>query len=168
LYSHTAAKLIFVRLFRHTRHISNHTLLGWSTWVILCCLAVAIACILAISVPIFNYLIGITASLFASWFTYGIAGFFWLYDTYHFRDGWRGIKRRPFGFGLALLTILAGTFICVAGTYVSIKVSYCPFLLDSSRTLIISFVAYYRCIHIGDGGGAICMLRKVRFVVLES
>ena len=122
LYSHTAAKLVFVRLFRHTQHMSNHTFIGWLTWISLCFVAVAVACVLAIAVPIFSYLIGIAASLFASWYTYGIAGFFWLHDTYHFKEGWRGIRRRPVGLTLAVLTILAGGFICVAGTYVSIKV----------------------------------------------
>jgi hypothetical protein len=30
----------------------------------------------------FSYLIGIAAALFASWYTYSIAGMFWLHDTY--------------------------------------------------------------------------------------
>jgi hypothetical protein len=121
LYSHTAAKLVFVRLFRHSRHVYEHTLIGWSVWTILCFVAVALAFILAISVPIFSYLIGISAALFASWYTYGIAGFFWVYDTVYF-EGRTGLYRRPTMFTISILTILGGGFICVAGTYVSIKV----------------------------------------------
>ncbi|KAF8078414.1 transmembrane amino acid transporter protein-domain-containing protein [Lyophyllum atratum] len=121
LYSHTAAKLLFVRFFRHSRHLYKHTPLGWFVWVMLCFAAVAIAFVFAIAVPIFSYLISIAASLFASWYTYGLAGFFWLHDMYHLKGGRRGLLHRPFQFTLAVMTILAGAFICVAGTYVSIK-----------------------------------------------
>ncbi|KAJ7655085.1 transmembrane amino acid transporter protein-domain-containing protein [Mycena polygramma] len=121
LYSHTAAKIIFVRYFRHTKHMYNHTVLGWVVWVVLCVAAVGVAFILAIAVPIFSYLIGIAASLFASWYTYGIAGFLWLHDSYHFKGGWAGIRQRPGQCALAVFTILIGAFICVAGTFVSIK-----------------------------------------------
>ncbi|TFK40967.1 transmembrane amino acid transporter protein-domain-containing protein [Crucibulum laeve] len=121
LYSHTAAKLLFVRFFRHSRHMYSHTMLGWTVWVVLCFAAVAIAFVLAIAVPIFSYLIGIAASLFASWYTYGLAGFFWLHDAGELEGRKRGLWRRPGGLILAVLTILAGAFICVSGTYVSIK-----------------------------------------------
>ncbi|KAJ7130091.1 transmembrane amino acid transporter protein-domain-containing protein [Mycena crocata] len=121
LYSHTAAKIVFVRYFRHTKHMYTHTVLGWVVWIALCVAAVAVAFILAISVPIFSYLIGIAASLFASWYTYGLAGCFWLHDSYYLKGGWPGIRNRPGQCVLAVLTIVAGAFICVAGTYVSIK-----------------------------------------------
>lgn len=122
LYSHTAAKLVFIRLFRRSRHVYTHTPLGWSIWIALCFLAVAVAFVLAAAVPIFSDLIGITAALFAAWYTYGLAGFFWLHDTYHFKGRVAALKKRPLSTALAVLTILAGGFICVAGTYVSVKV----------------------------------------------
>jgi hypothetical protein len=121
LYAHTAAKLVFVRFFRHTPHIYTHTLLGWAVWIALCFTAVGLAFILAIAVPIFSYLIGISAALFASWYTYGLAGFFWVHDTVHF-EGKAGLYKRPVMFTLSILTIISGAFICIAGTYVSIKV----------------------------------------------
>ncbi|KAI0035925.1 amino acid transporter [Vararia minispora EC-137] len=121
LYSHTAAKLVFVRLFRGTHHIHAHTVKGWVVWVTLCFIAVAIAFILATAVPIFSDLIGIAASLFAAWYTYGIAGFFWLHDAYNRGEKGAELKRRWVGTALAVLTILAGAFICIAGTYVSVK-----------------------------------------------
>ncbi|KAJ7102194.1 amino acid transporter [Mycena belliarum] len=120
LYSHTAAKIIFVRWFRNTKHMYTHTVLGWIVWVALCFAAVAIASILAIAVPIFSYLIGIAASLFASVFTYGLSGCFWIHDTYRF-GGWPSLQRKPGQCVLAVFTIVSGAFICVAGTYVSIK-----------------------------------------------
>jgi len=121
LYSHTAAKLIFVRVFRGSDHLHSHSVLGWSTWVALVFVMNAAAFILAVGVPIFNYLIGIAASLFASWYTYGIAGAFFLHDQYHDHDGWKQWARKPVQSILAALTFAAGGFICVAGTYVTIK-----------------------------------------------
>jgi len=121
LYAHTAAKLLFVRLFRHKpRHLHDHSVVGWGVWTLLIVLMNGAAFVLAVGVPIFNYLIGIAASLFASWYTYGIAGFFWLYDAYHVGGG-RHAWRRSWGMTtLNVLTILAGAFICVAGMYVNV------------------------------------------------
>ncbi|OJT12628.1 N amino acid transport system protein [Trametes pubescens] len=117
-----AMKLVFFRFFRHSRHVYSHTILGWAIWVLLCFAAVAIAFIFATAVPIFSDMTGITASLFASWYTYGIAGFFWLYDTFYLKGGLDALRRRWIGTSLAAATVLAGAFMCVAGTYVSIKV----------------------------------------------
>ncbi|KAJ8084233.1 hypothetical protein PM082_003000 [Marasmius tenuissimus] len=118
---HTAAKLVFVRYFRGTVHMYNHTARGWTTWILLCFLAVAAAFVLAVAVPIFSYLIGITAALFAAWYTYGLAGFFWLHDTYHLRGGSAALRKYSFNTILSISIIVAGAFICVAGTYVSVK-----------------------------------------------
>jgi hypothetical protein len=76
LYSHTASKLVFVRLFRHSKHIYSHTILGWGVWTFLILLANVAAFIFAVGIPIFNYLVGITAAVFAAWYTYGLAGAF--------------------------------------------------------------------------------------------
>ena len=81
----------------------------------------AAAFVLAVGVPIFNYLVGIAASLFASWYTYGIAGAFGLYDDYHYRGGLEAWRRRWAMTGLNVSTVAAGAFICVAGMYVTIK-----------------------------------------------
>ncbi|ORY01836.1 transmembrane amino acid transporter [Clohesyomyces aquaticus] len=121
LYAHTAAKLIFIRMFRHSSHLHSHTLTGWSTWTFLIVLMNCSAFVLAVAVPIFSYLIGIAASLFAAWYTYGIAGAFWLHDSYHDGDGVRTWKRKWPQTVLAVLTFLAGAFICVAGTYVTVR-----------------------------------------------
>ena len=122
LYAHTAAKLIFLRLFRNSRHLHSHTVTGWGTWTLLILAFNAAAFVLAVGVPIFSDLIGIAASLFASWYTYGIAGAFWLRDSYYLTDErMRAWRRRPVMFVLSVLTFAAGGFICVAGTYVIIK-----------------------------------------------
>jgi hypothetical protein len=101
---------------------------------LLCFSGVALAVILAVAVPIFSYLIGIAAALFAAWYTYGLAGFFWLHDVYHLKGGMDGLKQRPSGTTIAVLTVIAGAFICVAGTYVSIKVGVRVFASDTCLT----------------------------------
>ena len=63
-------------------------------------------------------LIGISTSLFTAWFTYGMAGFFWLHDIYYLEGGKQALKHCPVGTVLVVLSVLAGAFICVAGTYV--------------------------------------------------
>ena len=90
--------------------------------MVLCFVAVAAAFVLAAAVPIFSDLIGITAALFAAWYTYGLAGFFWLHDTYYSRGWMKVLRQKPLGTMLAVLTILSGGFICAAGTCVSVKV----------------------------------------------
>ena len=121
LYSHTAAKLLFVRFFRKSKHLYTNTMLGWSVWVFLVFIMNAAAFVLAVGVPIFNYLIGIAASLFASWYTYGIAGVFWLYDAWVYKGGAAGWSRNWLMVGLSFATLASGAFICVAGMYVTIK-----------------------------------------------
>lgn len=48
---------------------------------------------------------------------------FWLHYTYYDGNGggFQAWKRKPAGTAAAVLTILAGAFICIAGLYVSIK-----------------------------------------------
>ena len=72
LYVHTASKIVFIRIFRNSRHLHSNSVVGWSVWVFLIAFTSAVAFVLAVGVPVFNYLIGITASLFAAWFTYGM------------------------------------------------------------------------------------------------
>ena len=121
LYSHTAAKLIFVRFFRKSRHLHSHTFIGWGCWTFLIILMNGAAFVLAVGVPIFNYLIGIAASLFASWYTYGLAGAFWLYDTWQYKGRIRAWKERWPMSALSVATLIGGGFICVAGMYVTVK-----------------------------------------------
>lgn len=72
LYAHTAAKLVFVRIFRRSEHLHSHTARGWGVWTLLILVANSAAFVLAVGVPIFNYIVGLCASLFAAWFTYGM------------------------------------------------------------------------------------------------
>ena len=50
-------------------------------------------------------------------YTYGLAGAFWLHDTWYREGEWAGFKRKRTMFVVSILTIIAGDFICVAGLY---------------------------------------------------
>jgi hypothetical protein len=43
-------------------------MLGWSVWIVLCFACSALAFVFATAVPIFSFLIGLAASLFAAWY----------------------------------------------------------------------------------------------------
>ncbi|KAK4998787.1 hypothetical protein LTR66_002052 [Elasticomyces elasticus] len=120
LYNHTAAKILFVRIFRNSHHLHSHTVRAWSVWIGLVVLMNALGFVLAVGVPIFAYLCGIAAALFASWYTYGLAGAFWIHDTYHLK-GSAALRRHWIMWTICILTILVGTFICVAGMYAIVK-----------------------------------------------
>ncbi|GJD10805.1 N amino acid transport system protein [Galdieria sulphuraria] len=112
---HVAAKFIFTRVFRGSRHLHEHTLIGWGTWVGLCALAWIIAWIISQVIPVFNDLLGLVASLFASQFTYGLTGYFWLFDNY---GKWR---KRPILAIINALVFALGLTILGLGMYASVK-----------------------------------------------
>ncbi|KAJ9619880.1 hypothetical protein H2203_008154 [Taxawa tesnikishii (nom. ined.)] len=106
LYNHTAAKIIFVRIFRKSHHLHSHTFTGWAVWIGLVVLTNGIGFLLAIGVPIFSYLCGLAAALFASWYTYGLAGAFWWHDTYHLEGGWPALRERWIMFSVCIATFV--------------------------------------------------------------
>lgn len=52
LYNHTAAKIIFVRIFRNSDHLHSHTWLSWTVWVSLVVSFNGIGFVLALGVPV--------------------------------------------------------------------------------------------------------------------
>ena len=126
LAAHIAVKLLFVKYCRNTRYahwVSSNDVTGWIVWSIAILGINGIGFLLAIAIPIFNLLLGLTASLFASWYSYGFSGMFGLHMM--FEDAGHSVARmfktRPFMTILCAWTVLAGAFICVAGTYISIR-----------------------------------------------
>lgn len=52
LYNHTAAKIVFVRIFRGSRHLHDNTVLGWICWTALVVIMNGLAFVLATGVPV--------------------------------------------------------------------------------------------------------------------
>ncbi|KAH8106923.1 transmembrane amino acid transporter protein-domain-containing protein [Cristinia sonorae] len=119
---HVCAKLVFVRIFRRngmkSRHMNSHTVTGWATWIGIVTAIWLLAFIIAEVIPFFNDLLGVISSLFASWFTYGISGIFWLHLTPR-SERWTTTRQKMTTiFWISI--ILMGAFIMVGGLYASI------------------------------------------------
>ena len=107
---HVAAKYIYVRLFRGTDRMSKRSWSSFGLWAIIVLILWVIAWIIAEAIPVFNDLLSLISALFASWFTYGLSGVFWLYMNY---GQYRSSRRKMF-----LTGVNVGCF-CLAAIIVS-------------------------------------------------
>jgi hypothetical protein len=69
------------------------------------------------SIPVFNNLLALISSLFASWFTYGISGWFWLHINW---GKCTSSKRKMLGSLASWGVVLIGCVSCFVGLYTSI------------------------------------------------
>ncbi|KKK21388.1 hypothetical protein AOCH_000715 [Aspergillus ochraceoroseus] len=76
---HVACKYVYVRIFRNSDRMHKKDFIAVGSWVLIGFITWVVAWIIASAIPVFNNLLGLIASLFASWFTYGFSGIFWLY-----------------------------------------------------------------------------------------
>lgn len=86
------------------------------SWIGIIAIISVIAFVIAESIPNFNALLSLIASLFASWFTYAMSGIFWLSINrgIWFRD-WKKSFLTIANFGCVAL----GVAICGIGLYAS-------------------------------------------------
>lgn len=91
------AKLIFNQLFQGTVHMSEHSVLGWTSWIGIILANWILAFIIAEVIPFFNDLLSVMSSLFTSWFGF----IFWGLAYFQLRNeklgkgwwkntGWKG------------------------------------------------------------------------------
>jgi hypothetical protein len=66
--AHVAAKFVYVRMFRGTKHMSKRTWLSLGSWILITLILWVVAWIIAESIPVFNDLLGLISALFASWY----------------------------------------------------------------------------------------------------
>jgi Na+-driven multidrug efflux pump len=66
--AHVAAKFVYVRMFRGTKHMSKRTWLSLGSWILITLILWVVAWIIAESIPVFNDLLALISSLFASWY----------------------------------------------------------------------------------------------------
>ncbi|KAJ4317235.1 hypothetical protein N0V84_007454 [Fusarium piperis] len=118
IYGHVASSYIFSRIFRNTKHMVRRTKLSNFAWFGITFSTWAISMVIAESIPVFNSLLGLICALFASWFSYGLPGIFWLWMHYGnwFKD-WKQTCR----FVSNVLLFLTGLLICVVGLWASIE-----------------------------------------------
>ncbi|KAM3069658.1 hypothetical protein ACMFMG_010378 [Clarireedia jacksonii] len=114
LYLHVAAKYLFVRILRNSKHLQQNSIVHWATWLGCTFGLGLISFILAEAIPIFNYLIALTGSICFAPLAIALPAWLWLYDHTEARRGTIGMKAAYLGH--ASLILLA-TFLCVGGTY---------------------------------------------------
>lgn len=112
LYLHVAAKYLFVRFLRNSRHLQANTVVHWGTWLGCTFGLASISFILSEAVPIFNYLIALTGSICFAPLALCLPGWLWLYDHGHYRTGNVG---QQVAYWLHWALILLGAFLCVGG-----------------------------------------------------
>ncbi|CAF3488219.1 hypothetical protein FGSG_08055 [Fusarium graminearum PH-1] len=118
IYGHVASAYIFQRIFRNTKHMIRRTKLSTFAWFGITFGIWALSMVIAESIPVFNNLLGLICALFASWFSYGLPGIFWLWMHYGnwFKDG-----KQTCRFFANCLLFLTGFLICVLGLWASIE-----------------------------------------------
>lgn len=116
IYGHIAAKYVFARIFKGSKHAVLRTKLSTTVWWAVTAAVWALALVIAESIPVFNALLSLICALFASWFSYGLPGVFWLFvHRGHWFDGWR----RTCGFCANVFLFVVGTLLCVLGLWCS-------------------------------------------------
>ena len=110
---HVAVKCLYVRLFRNSEDKIMHqkTWKAYGIWALICSILWFVAWIIAEGVPVFNDLLGLTSALFASWFTFGLSGTFWLHLN---RGDWFKKWKKMVLFGANVLNLVLG--LCVVCT----------------------------------------------------
>lgn len=114
LYLHVAAKYVFVRILRNSRHLQANTIIHWTTWLSCTFGLASLAFVLAESIPIFNYLISLTGSVCFAPLAISLPGWLWVHDH---KDWMRGSVVRQVAFWLHALLIPLGLFFLIGGTY---------------------------------------------------
>ncbi|OSS46442.1 hypothetical protein B5807_08707 [Epicoccum nigrum] len=118
IYGHVAAKYIYVRIFRGTRHMGSRTWLAVGSWAGITLSLWVVAWIIAESIPNSDSLLGLISALFASWFTYGSSGIFWLYLNWgKYFLNWRKTSLTI----LNVFIVCVGAAVCGIGLYASGK-----------------------------------------------
>ncbi|KAJ3545403.1 hypothetical protein NM208_g2516 [Fusarium decemcellulare] len=118
IYGHVASSYIFTRIFHNTKHMVRRTKLSTFSWFSVTLATWAIAMIIAESIPVFNSLLGLVSALFASWFSFGLPGLFWLW-MHH--GNWFNDWKQTCRFVSNVVLFITGIMICVLGLWASIE-----------------------------------------------
>lgn len=115
IYSHVAAKYVFVRALRGTEHLATGTKRHWFTWFACTGTITIIAYLIASAIPIFSTLCSLVGALFGCIVSIIPMGSMWI------KDNWYGNSNRTTKTKLmaawAVFVVVAGIFITIGGTY---------------------------------------------------
>lgn len=98
--------------------MGSRTWLATGSWAAITGTLWLVAWIIAESIPDFNNLLGLISALFASWFTYGLSGVFWLYLNWgDYTKNWQKMSLTA----VNIVIFGMGAAICGIGLYASGK-----------------------------------------------
>ncbi|KAM7196258.1 amino-acid permease [Naviculisporaceae sp. PSN 640] len=130
LYASVSARFIFFRIFKDSKHKSEHTLVGWGVWTGILLTTWILAFIIAEVIPFFSSLLSLMSSLFDSFFGF----IFWGVAYFRMRkaDGKLGLSGKDSSEGsgkvtrfllgsLNIFIILVGIFFLTVGSYASVE-----------------------------------------------
>ncbi|GIC92691.1 neutral amino acid permease [Aspergillus udagawae] len=116
---HIAFKYVYIRIFAGKGdRIHKRDWVAVSSWVAIALSLWIIAWIIAEAIPVFSNLLSLIVALFASWFTYGLSGIFWLHLNW---GKYTASPRKIFLTVVNLFCLVFGAGLCGLGLYVSGK-----------------------------------------------
>lgn len=119
IYSHVAAKYLFVRVLRGSRHLQGNTATHWLTWLGINVGLGTLSYLVAEAVPILNYLLALAGALCFAPFSLIFPALLWMYDYKHQhvlrRTGSRWVRDTSL-YAFHALILLVGAFLVVGGT----------------------------------------------------
>jgi len=124
LYASVTARFVFFNVFKGSRHMGNHTVVGWAAWAGILAATWVLAFIIAEVIPFFSDLLSLMSSLFDSFFGF----IFWGVAYIRMRHADHGPNfykvrgfRGWFGFIFNILMIAIGLLFLSGGTYASVQ-----------------------------------------------
>ncbi|KAL5359435.1 transmembrane amino acid transporter protein-domain-containing protein [Aspergillus floccosus] len=78
LYVHVAAKYLFVRILRESKHLQTNTVVHWGTWLACTVGLAAVSFVLASAIPIFTYVLALVGSLCFAPLAISLPGLLWI------------------------------------------------------------------------------------------
>ncbi|GIJ99584.1 hypothetical protein Aspvir_001718 [Aspergillus viridinutans] len=113
---HVGLKYIYFRLCHKSDLIHSRSKRSVGIWIGLGLTCWVVAWIIAEAIPVFSDLNGLISALFASWFSYGLSGIYWLHLNY---GQWFASPRKILLTILNISIALFGLALCVLGLYAS-------------------------------------------------
>jgi hypothetical protein len=113
---HIGLKYIYFRLCSKSGLIHQNNWKSIGIWIALGVSCWVVAWIIAEAIPVFSDLNSLISALFASWFSYGLSGIYWLHLN---KGAWFATKRKIALFVLNVGIAIFGLALCVLGLYAS-------------------------------------------------
>ncbi|KAE8355468.1 transmembrane amino acid transporter protein-domain-containing protein [Aspergillus coremiiformis] len=115
---HVGLKYIYVRIFRKSGRMHKRDFVSVGSWIAIGVTCWVIAWIIGEGIPSFTNIVSLISSLFASWFTYGLSGVYWLHLNW---GQWFSSPRKIALTILNMVIVGIGAVICGLGLYASGK-----------------------------------------------